>query len=547
MSRYSRIFETSSRGAAAGLETTVSEHIVDRVTQLVRRYDIGGLIAEGGMAEIVAASAMTEAGVSKRVALKRIRTGSSGDPQFVARFFDEVRLAMQLSHANVVQVFDFGRTEENEFFLAMEFVEGVDLQRVRQLLGAERLPPAEALHVVAQMLRGLDYAHRRTDPDNRPLGIVHLDVKPANVLLSFEGEVKLTDFGVARSRDARRPTEGISGTIPFMSPEQTRGEPVDLRSDVFSAGVVLYALLAGECPFGEDDTGQTLQEIQLCRYRPPAGLPGHERFDHLLRRALAPRPDDRYPNAGAFADAIDELMFAQGWRGGAAALRARLRALFPDERARLNALFEPERQRGGLAVTRAATPRGVTVLSRVIAAAPAPEPPRRQTVVAGAPARRARGGRVLAAAGIAAAVVAAAILVSRPAPAPPASTTPPVAAAVPVPPAPPPPTATPMPAPTPTPTNTVTPAPSPAPPVPKAERSAPAMGSVSVNASPWATVHVNGKLAGTTPILRFPVRAGRVSVTIENPKLGRKQMDVKIEPKKDTPLIVDLHTASEAR
>jgi len=135
------------------------------VTQLVRRYDIGGLIAEGGMAEIVAASAMTEAGVSKRVALKRIRTASSGDPQFVARFFDEVRLAMQLSHANVVQVFDFGRSDGDEFFLAMEFVEGVDLQRLRRAAGNERLPPGEALHVVAQMLRGLDYAHRRTDSD----------------------------------------------------------------------------------------------------------------------------------------------------------------------------------------------------------------------------------------------------------------------------------------------------------------------------------------------------------------------------------------------
>ena len=152
------------------------------MTQLVRRYDIGGLIAEGGMAEIVAASAMTEAGVSKRVALKRIRTGSSGDPQFVARFFDEVRLAMRLSHANVVQVFDFGRTETHEFFLAMEFVEGVDLQRLRGVANSDRLPPAEALFVVAQMLRGLDYAHRRTDPDNRPLGIVHLDVDRKSVV-----------------------------------------------------------------------------------------------------------------------------------------------------------------------------------------------------------------------------------------------------------------------------------------------------------------------------------------------------------------------------
>ena len=248
------------------------------MTQLVRRYDIGGLIAEGGMAEIVAASAMTEAGVSKRVALKRIRTGSSNDPQFVARFFDEVRLAMQLSHANVVQVFDFGRTEDNAFFLAMEFVEGVDVQRLRRLPDGGRLPPAEALHVVAQMLRGLDYAHRRTDSEDRLLGIVHLDVKPANVLVSFEGEVKLTDFGVARSRDVRRPTVGISGTIPFMSPEQTRGEPVDLRSDVFSAGVLLYTLLAGECPFGEEDSGTTLYEIGRASCRKECFVPCRSRW-----------------------------------------------------------------------------------------------------------------------------------------------------------------------------------------------------------------------------------------------------------------------------
>jgi len=507
------------------------------VTQLVRRYDIGGLIAEGGMAEIVAASAMTEAGVSKRVALKRIRTASSSDPQFVARFFDEVRLVMQLSHANIVQVFDFGRTEDNAFFLAMEFVEGVDVQRLRRLPDGGRLPPTEALHLVAQMLRGLDYAHRRTDSDDRPLGIVHLDVKPANVLVSFEGEVKLTDFGVARSRDVRRPTVGISGTIPFMSPEQTRGEPVDLRSDVFSAGVLLYTLLAGACPFGEEDTGDTLAEIQRCLYRPPAAVEGHERFEPLLKRALALNPNDRFASAGAFADAIDELMFAQGWRGGAGALRDRLRAAFPRERERLNALFEPAKQREGLTVTRAASPREGTVLSRVVAAAPAADAPRRQTLVAAPPPIRHRGGRI-AAIGAAAIAVAAGIALLRP-------------RAVPLPPSPPLAAFTPTPTPTNTNTSTNTSAATesdaPARPVvPPAARPI-SMGSLSVNASPWATVHINGKLAGTTPILRFPVRAGRASVTIENPKLGRKQVDVKIEPKKDTPLIVDLRAAGDPR
>jgi len=510
------------------------------VTQLVRRYDIGGLIAEGGMAEIVAASAVTEAGVSKRVALKRIRTGSSSDPQFVARFFDEVRLAMQLSHANVVQVFDFGRTESDEFFLAMEFVEGVDVQRLRRVPGAARLPPAEALHVVGQLLRGLDYAHRRADPDNRPLGIVHLDVKPANVLVSFEGEVKLTDFGVARSRDARRPAIGISGTVPFMSPEQTRGEHVDLRSDVFSAGVVLYTLLAGECPFGEEDTAETLSEIQQCRYRPPTGVDRFQRFDPLLRRALAPRPEDRFPSAGAFADAIDEVMFAQGWRGGAGALRDRLRDAFPHERERLNALFDPGRRHEGLAVKPAASPREGTVLSRVVAETPAAQAPARRTIVA-APLRRRSGRPVIAAVGALSLLGTAAGIVARLRQPPP-----PVAASVPAPPSTLTSTSPPSPSPSPanTNTNTNTDSPTPSPAAPRPPKTPTAMGSISVNASPWATVHVNGRLAGTTPVLRFPVRAGRASVTIENPKLGRKQMDVKIEPKKDTPLSVDLRTAS---
>ena len=313
------------------------------MTQLVRRYDIGGLIAEGGMAEIVAACAVSEAGVSKRVALKRIRSESASDPVFVSRFFDEVRLVMQLSHANVVQVFDFGRTETRDFFLAMEFVEGVDVQRLRRSPGCERLPPAEALHIVSGTLRGLDYAHRRTDPDNRPLGIVHLDVKPANVLLSFEGEVKLTDFGVARSREANRPTVGISGTIPFMSPEQARGDRVDPRSDVFSAGVLLYALLSGECPFGEEDTERTLEQVRLCHYKPPVA----GRAIPALRCAAAararPRPGAalcqrrRVRRRDRGADVHAGLARRRGRAGRAGARRVPARARAPERVVRARA------------------------------------------------------------------------------------------------------------------------------------------------------------------------------------------------------------------
>jgi hypothetical protein len=267
----------------------------------------------------------------------------------------------------------------------------------------------------------------------------------------------------------------------------------------------------------------------------------------LLKRALALAPDERFPSAGAFADAIDELMFAQGWRGGGGALRDRLRAAFPDERERLNALFEPGKQREGLAVTQAASPREGTVLSRVVAATPAAEAPARRTIIAAPPSRGSGPGRWVAAVGLGAIVGLAVLFVlgtrahpvavgamspnaNTPSSSPSSSSPPSNTSSL---------------TPTPTPTSAGVESPhAAAAPVASPTKIPIAMGTISVNASPWATVHVNGKLAGTTPILRFPVRAGRASVTIENPKLGRKQVDVKIEPKKDTPLIVDLRAAS---
>ena len=245
------------------------------------------------MAEIVAASAVTEAGVSKRVALKRIRTGSSGDPSSWRgsstrsgwRCSCRTRTSCRCSTSAAPRgTSTFWRWSSSRASTCSGC--GGGPRRAAAARGGAAHGRADAARA-----RLRPPPHRQRD---RPLGIVHLDVKPANVLVSFEGEVKLTDFGVARSRDVRRPIEGISGTNPFMSPEQTRGEPVDLRSDVFSAGVVLYTLLAGECPFGEEDTGETLAEIQLCRIgRRRASSARAVRA--LLRRALARRARDRLP------------------------------------------------------------------------------------------------------------------------------------------------------------------------------------------------------------------------------------------------------------
>jgi hypothetical protein len=372
--------------------------------------------------------------------------------------------------------------------------------------------------------------------------VVHLDVKPANVLLSFEGEVKLTDFGVARSRAARQSEAGITGTIPFMSPEQARGDPVDLRSDVFSTGVLLYALLTGSCPFGEEDTMRT---VELLRKNtpapPPAELPEADAVAPLLAKALAPTLEKRFATAGAFADAIEETMYYRAWRSGAAALGERVRQAFPEERMRLNALFAPGTHVEGLNVAHPADSHGGTLLSRIPDAV---SPPVRQTQVADTVVRpRHRlGAALFVGAGVGALALAAGgwALLRTSAPTTPdgwellvamadaglagepdAASAGPDAATVP----------------------RVEPPP---PAHPRIERPV-GLGTLTVNANPWGTVTVNGKPAGTTPLLSFPVRAGMATVVVENPKLSRKTIQVKIHPGKDTPLIVDLRSPAETR
>jgi tRNA A-37 threonylcarbamoyl transferase component Bud32 len=355
----------------------------------INRYEIGGRIASGGMAEIYAACAVVEPGIAKRVALKKILAGFCADPAFVTRFLDEARLAMRLSHANVVQVFDFGRTDEDQYFLAMEFVEGVDLKRMLLARPGQRVPLAEALHIAAQTLRGLDYAHRRTDDSGQPLGVVHRDVKPANVLLSLEGEVKLTDFGIARSRSGSQTSAAgdICGTIPFMSPEQAHGRRVDRRSDIFSVGTLLYMMASGVHPFEAENDFATLDKVRAGSAAPPSDFDLPPTFDRLVMRALAPDPAERYPTAGAFAEAVEEFAYVSGLRSGAASLSRHLAELFPAERQRLNGLFAPRAGGEQLEVARAGAATGYTQLSRVASLGA-----RHRTQALTGPARSSRAG-----------------------------------------------------------------------------------------------------------------------------------------------------------
>ena len=265
------------------------------------RYLLIERIGAGGMAEVFRAALQGPQGVEKLVALKRMLPIFSGERDFVTLFCDEARIAMQLGHANVAQVFDFGEIS-GSWYLAMEFVDGLDLGHLIERVKAagERIPPEVACFIVAEAARGLDYAHERAGTDGNPLGIVHRDVSPPNILLSRSGEVKIADFGIARAtiKLHKTATGTIMGKFRYMSPEQVEGTALDRRSDVFSLGVVLWELLAGEALFSGESLARVSERVRTADVRPP-GAGGI--LDGIVLHALARKPEDRYSRASDLA------------------------------------------------------------------------------------------------------------------------------------------------------------------------------------------------------------------------------------------------------
>jgi serine/threonine protein kinase len=281
-----------------------------RLPRSFGRYVLFDFIGKGGMAEIFLARQKTDLGATRLCVVKQILPGLAGDPQFSDMLVHEAKLAARLSHANVVQVFDLGRADER-LFIAMEYVEGFDLNDLLRRCSRAKVPmPFElGVHVVREALRGLDYAHRRTDDEGRPLGIVHRDVSPSNLLLSFEGEVKVCDFGIAHANDvvASRGSqheidEAIRGKAGYMSPEHANGQPIDARSDVFAAGIVLWELAAGRRMYRTGDGREGLLEQARKAEVPPlpaSGLTEGDKLRAIVDKALARDRDARYPSAAA--------------------------------------------------------------------------------------------------------------------------------------------------------------------------------------------------------------------------------------------------------
>lgn len=298
------------------------------------RYQLLERLASGGMAEVFLARSFGAEGFEKRLVIKRILPELASNPRFVNLFVHEAKLSVALNHPNVVTVFDLGRVG-NEPYIAMEYIHGRDLAQVQRALRREgrRMPTDMAASVVASAARGLAYAHARKGSDGRPLQIVHRDVSPHNVLMSFEGAVKIVDFGIARLEGEAADVHPGGGKYAYMSPEQAAGEPLDARSDIFSLGIVLYELLAGRRLFGDAEPEEKRRAVAACALAPMAELlPAVEpSLRAILERALQKEPAARYPDAGAMEEALRGWLFTAGWRGELQARADWLEALFPGE------------------------------------------------------------------------------------------------------------------------------------------------------------------------------------------------------------------------
>ncbi len=269
------------------------------------RYQLFDRVGAGGMAEIYLARAKTELGGARLVVVKQILPNLSDNEKFADMLISEAKLAARLNHANVVQVFDLGR-HEGVLFIAMEYIEGFDLNELLRRCARSSIPlPVDfALLIVMEALRGLSYAHRLSDESGGPLGIVHRDVSPSNVLISFEGEVKLCDFGIARANDMADllSEDVIKGKASYMSPEQARGEALDARADLFALGIILWELLSGRKLYKVLDGGQQLLDVARRAEVPPIaprGLPNEDKLHAIVSKALARDRDDRFGSAQA--------------------------------------------------------------------------------------------------------------------------------------------------------------------------------------------------------------------------------------------------------
>lgn len=275
---------------------------IEQVPKRFGKYSLLHRIAVGGMAEIFIARHTGMQGFSRKIVIKKIRPHLSKEQSFINMFLNEAKLAAQLSHSNIAQIYDLGRIEQS-YFIAMEYVRGRDMRAVTNKAEKKKIPfPLEyALKVAADTCEGLFYAHRRTDDSGRPLNIVHRDVTPENIMVSFDGEVKILDFGIAKAENLATETKvgEIKGKLGYMSPEQIMGKSLDHRSDLFSLGVVLYEWLTGKKLFAAKHDVDVLRNVVEGKIYPPSYFRQEvpKAVEEIVMKALERNRQQRYQSA----------------------------------------------------------------------------------------------------------------------------------------------------------------------------------------------------------------------------------------------------------
>ena len=278
------------------------------------KYYLIDKVAVGGMAEVFEAKTFSHGGFEKLLVIKRILQHLSDNGEFVEMFIDEAKISVMLQQPNIVGVYDFGKIRDN-YFIAMECVEGKDLKCILRKLAERRklLPIEYAVYMAHEVCKGLDYAHKKTSVRGEPLGIVHRDMSPSNILLSYTGEVKIADFGIAKAEISVYNTKDgvLKGKFEYMSPEQASGVSIDNRSDIFSVGIMLHEMLTGRRLFKTDSEIKTLERIKAADARPPSetnpNIPA--RLDEIVMRALSQSAAARYADAREFQTDLLEFMY----------------------------------------------------------------------------------------------------------------------------------------------------------------------------------------------------------------------------------------------
>jgi len=277
-------------------------------------------IGSGGMAEIYLSKTFTALGTDRLCVIKRILPQLNADASFCEMLVHEAKLCSHLSHANVVQTYDLGQFD-GQYYIAMEYVEGFDLNQLLGLLSRAKLalPLQFALYIVIEALRGLNYAHRLPAPDGKPLGIIHRDVSPTNVLISTDGDVKLCDFGIAKAALGDMGKQHLDeyhlkGKFAYMAPEHVAGEEIDRRADLFAAAILLWELLSGRRLYKTKNEDETLRRAREAEIQPlvDRGFPVFEQLESLVNKALARDPDDRFQSGQEFIAALEDYMHTAG-------------------------------------------------------------------------------------------------------------------------------------------------------------------------------------------------------------------------------------------